>query len=68
MKRIDVTRKVEVSDMPGDNLYVTKCACGATFEPWEFIIAPHAIGASQCPKCRRRLHYAGNVRVYEVRG
>ena len=67
MIRIDVTRRVEISENLGA-LSITKCVCGATFEAWRFIITPHSIGASQCPECHRRLHYAGNIRVYEVRG
>ena len=67
MIRHDVTRRVETSEVMGA-LCVTKCVCGATFDEWRFIITPHIIGASQCPECRRRLHYAGNVRIYEVRG
>lgn len=67
MKRHDVTRRVETIEAPGA-LSVTKCVCGATFEQWRFIVTPHVIGASQCPDCQRRLHYAGNVRIYEVRG
>jgi len=67
MMRHDVTRKVQTLETL-DTLCVTKCVCGATFEPWQFIITHHRIGASQCPACQRRLHYAGSRHIYEVRG
>ena len=68
MRSIDVTRKVEWHEPTGDNLPLIKCVCKNEFEPWAFILGVHPYGAAKCPKCGRRLFFAANIRVFEVRG
>ncbi|HWR66090.1 MAG TPA: hypothetical protein VN364_08220 [Bellilinea sp.] len=68
MKTINVTRRVEFGWPVGDRLSVTRCACQVVFQPGQFVISVHRDSARACPRCGKRLFFAGNIRVYEVRG
>jgi len=68
MKTINVTRHVEFGWPVGDHLVLTKCACGAMFAAGQFMIGVHRDNPTRCPRCGRKLFFAGNIRVYEVRG
>lgn len=60
----DVTAKVEIGEVDGELVPITKCLCGAKFELWTQTLG---IGAEwECPKCRRRLGVDISVRVTEL--
>jgi DNA-directed RNA polymerase subunit RPC12/RpoP len=64
----DITAEVSFYDNDGDSLPLTRCACGAKFPAWEFILGTYADMAHTCPHCGRRLYFRNSIRVFEVAG
>ena len=62
----DVTAEVAFWGNDGDTLPLTRCACGAEFPAWDFILSVYADLARQCPRCGRRMYFRNDIRVYEV--
>lgn len=65
---IDVTANVEFGNPDDEYLPLTRCVCGAEFEPWTNIISVYGDPAliQSCPKCGRRLYFLQSITVYEL--
>jgi hypothetical protein len=46
-------------------LPVEECACGATFQPWEWYISIYRDMAYPCPKCGHKFYW-GDGGVWEI--
>jgi hypothetical protein len=66
MRTIDITPFVEFGLNDDENLPLTRCICGATFAPWEFIISIYRGVANPCPQCKRKLCFGVTISVFEV--
>ncbi len=68
MMRKDITSEVKFDSNDGDSLPLRKCACGATFDSWDFILheGNDFRDPTECPKCGRKMIFEANIRVYEV--
>lgn len=64
----NITEQVEFHPNDDESLPLTKCACGAQFDPWEFIVGIYRDSASECPRCKRHLYFRARITVYEVVG
>lgn len=67
---IDVTANVEFGNPDDECLPLTRCVCGAEFEPWTNIISIYDDPAfmEPCPKCGRLLYFRATITVYERKG
>jgi hypothetical protein len=65
-KLTDITKDVSFGEIDGESLPLTRCACGATFPLWDFVIGIYPDMPTQCPTCGRLLCFAATVTVYEV--
>lgn len=64
----DITSQVTVFDYQSDLISITKCACGAQFEPWGgFTIPANGRSSTECPGCGRKMYGSIQVRIYEVK-
>ena len=66
-KPIDITDKVAFGLNDGEFLPFMKCACGETFEPWNFILGMDSDPdyPKECPNCKRKMWFSVEIRVYE---
>ena len=64
---VDVTAQVNFHNNDDEYLPLTKCVCGAKFQPWTFVIAIYDDDPSACSKCGREFFFKLDIRVYEVR-
>lgn len=65
-KIVNVTKKVDFDNNDDESLPVTKCACGAKFEAWKFIISIYDDDPKVCPVCGRKFYFRNGIQVYEV--
>ena len=63
----DVTDKVEFGDNDGEFLPLTKCACGAKFNLWDFTLSIYKDDPRECDHCGRKLYFKVSVSVFEVK-
>jgi len=66
MSTIDVTDKVNFGDVDGECIPITKCVCGESFVPWDFIISIYKDDTHTCPKCNRKLYFSMKIQVFEI--
>ena len=66
MKAIDITKEVCFGNPDDELLPVTKCACGAKFGRWAFVISVYEDDPHICKLCGRKLFFTNKVKVYEV--
>ena len=64
----DITALVDFGNSDDEALPITKCACGARFDAWDFIISIYRYDPHECPHCHRKLYFRNSIRVYEVVG
>ena len=64
---IDVTPLVDFRLNDDELLPLTRCACGASFQPWDFTIGVYADSPTECPVCGRALYFSVEIHVYEVK-
>jgi len=62
----DVTNEVGYGGIDGETIEVRRCACGAEFDSWDFILGLYRDLAHPCPKCGRRFYFKYKVTVLEV--
>ena len=62
----DITDQVDFHTNDDEALPLTKCACGATFEPWDFILSIYKDYPKVCPICGRMMYFSVEIRVYEI--
>lgn len=62
----DITDQVDFGFSDDEYLPLTKCACGALFDMWEFTLHLDQDSPTKCPKCGRKMFFCVSVRVYEV--
>ncbi len=68
MGKVDVTGDFDfdIHAIDGDDLPIEKCACGATFDPWDFFLGIYPDRPYRCPRCNRAFCHSISVRIYEV--
>lgn len=66
MKTKDITQEVDFQNNDDECLPLTKCICGQTFSPWEFIISIYDEDARECPSCHRKMFFRLGIRVFQV--
>lgn len=66
MTAADVTHLVAFHNNDDEFLPITKCVCGARFEPWDFTISIYSDNPHRCPSCNRALFFSFSISVYEV--
>lgn len=66
MKVKDVTRKVAFGWPDDESLPITKCVCGAKFEPWQQTIGVYNDFVTPMPCCGRKLVFTIKTKVHEV--
>lgn len=64
--KTDVTSIVDFQNNDDESLPLTKCVCGQTFKPWEFIISIYEDDPSICPNCGRKLFFKLGIQVFSV--
>lgn len=64
---LDVTDKVDFENPDDECLPLTRCVCGQTFVPWDFIlgIEKDKTYMKTCPNCKRKLFWELRVKVFE---
>lgn len=66
MKAKDITALVKTGSPDGESVPLVRCACGKTWERWDFILSIYPDMPRECDGCGRRMYAAVEVRVYEV--
>jgi hypothetical protein len=66
MSIVNVTAQVDFELNDDESLALTKCVCGARFEPWTFIIDMYKNDPVACPMCDRKLFFTLDIAVFEV--
>ena len=66
MSTVDVTNQVDFQNNDDECLPITKCVCGAKFDPWAFIIDVYEDDPANCPLCGRLRFFRLNIAGYEV--
>lgn len=66
VKHIDITNLVDFGFSDDEYLPILKCACGAEFKPWEYMISIYSDDVNACPKCGLKLYFSVSVRVYKT--
>ncbi len=72
MKDKEVTDLVEFLGNDDECLPITKCICGARFDPWTFIISiyrngnPHSF-SDECIHCKRKFYFRTSIRIFEIK-
>jgi hypothetical protein len=61
----DITKDCEYYDNDGDCLPLLKCACGETFDAWDFILSTERDRPHAC-RCGRRLYFTNAITIYEI--
>ena len=64
---IDVTSSVDFRLNDDELLPLTRCVCGALFQPWDFTLGVYADSPTECPVCGRRFYFSVQIHVYEVK-
>lgn len=64
----DITDQVKFSSIDGECMPLLKCACGKTWDDWDFILGDDEDHPSKCFNCGRWLFFRAHVKVYEVKG
>ena len=62
----DITDQVDFQMNDDEYLPLTKCACGAVFEPWDFTLSIYKDSPHTCPHCGRMMYFSVEIRVYEL--
>jgi DNA-directed RNA polymerase subunit RPC12/RpoP len=60
----DVTSLVDFQNPDDESLPITSCVCGASFEPWHFIISIYEDSPTKCPHCGVELWFRIGVKVF----
>ena len=66
IKKIDVTDQVDFQGNDDELLSITKCVCGAKFDPWTFMIGVYDDEPYECPKCSAKLYFRNSIRIYQI--
>jgi len=66
MKDKDITSQVKWGLIDGDLLPLERCACGAEYESWDFILSTESDDPHTCEKCGRRIYFEVIIKVFEV--
>ena len=66
IKKTDVTNQVRFDGNDDKLLPITKCVCGAKFEPWTFMIGVYDDEPYACPICGAKLCFSWCVTVYQI--
>ncbi len=61
----DITDKVSFQRNDDEHLPLTKCACGKTFDPWDFILGMEEDYPEECPGCKRKMFFTLDIKVFE---
>lgn len=61
----DVTKLVRVGPIDDENIPMTQCVCGNTYQPWEGPILNYD-SPVECPACLRKFIFQVHVKVLEV--
>ena len=62
----DVTAFMSFGENDEESLPINKCACGACFGWWEFVLNVYHDTPRQCPHCGRRFYFSNKITIYEV--
>jgi len=62
----DITNEVSFERNDDEHLPLTKCACGAKFEPWDFILGIERDYPKSRLHCKRKLYFTVDIKVYEI--
>lgn len=64
---IEITGKVSFGLNDDECLPLKKCACGKEFAHWDFILGVYRDSPHECPDCKRKMYFAVEIKVYEVK-
>jgi DNA-directed RNA polymerase subunit RPC12/RpoP len=64
---VDVTESVNFGSNDEEILPLTRCVCGKEFDYWGFVLNIYPTNPAQCPSCKRKLFFAVNIAVYEIK-
>ena len=62
----DVTDQIQVGDVDGELMAVTRCVCGKEYTHWFFYLSIYPDAPNQCDACGRRFYFTQTIRVFEV--
>jgi len=62
----DVTELVSFGIDDDECLEIRKCACGAEYTPWDFVISIYRDNAHRCRRCKKGFYFRSKITVYEV--
>ena len=62
----DVTALMTFGENDGEVLPIDKCACGAKYDRWQFILSIYPDEPRKCHHCRRRFYFRNKITIYEV--
>ncbi len=62
----DVIDKVDFQNPDDEALPLTRCVCGANFDPWQEVVGIYRDSPWVCPACGAKLVFANAVRVYQL--
>ena len=62
----DVTELMLFGDIDNEYLPIDKCACGAEFGYWEFLLNVYKDTPRACWHCGRRFYFRNKITIYEV--
>lgn len=66
MEPKDVTDQMSFENPDDELLPVTKCVCGAIFEPWSMMVSIYKDTPTECPYCHRKFVFQNIIRIYEI--
>ena len=66
MKGKDITSQVRIGINDGDLVPLERCACGAEYKSWEFVLSTESYNLHTCEKCGRRMYFEVEIKVFEV--
>lgn len=66
MPDTDITTQVTIHSCEDEIASISKCICGATFQPWAFVITKRNQPRA-CPECGKKLYCLIEVKVFEVK-
>lgn len=61
----DITKQVLFGFNDEECLPLTQCACGKSYNYWDFVLSVYPDDPEECIHCGRKLYFRVNITVYE---